>query len=278
MHDFNSRRLLIYSSLAAVLWTASPALAERPPDIKRLYVALSDGVSAVPSTSELRVLAGSKIIGWLVVEAVDRGRTRFFSDAPSVNVRGRRYRTRPWPKKRLGPLDVQLYKVEPVIPQQSIYDNTGKMEHAWHPELRAEHPDRWHWCSIDYEETAVGQSGDAWSWTLTSKPTSGVAFQDYGTMRYAARVIWRGHTYWTLGKEHRDKSGLMPGLATVRVRRDNTAVGYMTELMNVPYVYGSSTTTGKLRDHQAFTKPSVERRREIQKASYIQGLRDQENI
>ncbi|KJD32490.1 30S ribosomal protein S21 [Tamlana nanhaiensis] len=33
-----------------------------------------------------------------------------------------------------------------------------------------------------------------------------------------------------------------------------------------------------LRDKQYFTKPSVERRREIQKASYIQGLRDQEDI
>ncbi|MGB5941433.1 MAG: 30S ribosomal protein S21 [Leeuwenhoekiella sp.] len=37
-------------------------------------------------------------------------------------------------------------------------------------------------------------------------------------------------------------------------------------------------TMRKLRDRQAFTKPSVQRRREIQKASYIQGLRDQENI
>ena len=37
-------------------------------------------------------------------------------------------------------------------------------------------------------------------------------------------------------------------------------------------------TMRKLRDRQASTKPSVERRREIQKASYIQGLRDQENI
>ena len=37
-------------------------------------------------------------------------------------------------------------------------------------------------------------------------------------------------------------------------------------------------TMRKLRDRQAFTKPSVLRRREIQKASYIQGLRDQENI
>ena len=37
-------------------------------------------------------------------------------------------------------------------------------------------------------------------------------------------------------------------------------------------------TMRKLRDRQAFTKPSVSRSREIQKASYIQGLRDQENI
>jgi small subunit ribosomal protein S21 len=33
----------------------------------------------------------------------------------------------------------------------------------------------------------------------------------------------------------------------------------------------------KLRENQQFTKKSVKRRREIQKASYIQGLRDQEN-
>tara|TARA_R110002020_G_scaffold400486_2_gene610554 strand:- start:503 stop:697 length:195 start_codon:yes stop_codon:yes gene_type:complete len=37
-------------------------------------------------------------------------------------------------------------------------------------------------------------------------------------------------------------------------------------------------TMRKLRDRQSFTKPSVARRREIQKASYIQGLRDQEDI
>ncbi len=33
-----------------------------------------------------------------------------------------------------------------------------------------------------------------------------------------------------------------------------------------------------LRDNQFFTKPSVKRRREIQKAAYIQTLRDQEDI
>tara|TARA_R110000868_G_scaffold360484_2_gene622519 strand:- start:14073 stop:14267 length:195 start_codon:yes stop_codon:yes gene_type:complete len=33
-----------------------------------------------------------------------------------------------------------------------------------------------------------------------------------------------------------------------------------------------------LRDTQFFTKPSVKRRREIQKAEYIQNIRDQEDI
>lgn len=33
-----------------------------------------------------------------------------------------------------------------------------------------------------------------------------------------------------------------------------------------------------LREKQHFTKPSVKRRREIQKAAYIQSLRDQEDI
>ncbi|WP_250435109.1 30S ribosomal protein S21 [Hanstruepera flava] len=33
-----------------------------------------------------------------------------------------------------------------------------------------------------------------------------------------------------------------------------------------------------LRDKQFFTKPSVKRRREIQKAAYIQSLRDAEDI
>ena len=33
-----------------------------------------------------------------------------------------------------------------------------------------------------------------------------------------------------------------------------------------------------LREGQFFSKPSVKRRREIQKAAYIQNLRDQEDV
>ena len=37
-------------------------------------------------------------------------------------------------------------------------------------------------------------------------------------------------------------------------------------------------TMRALRDRKQFTKPSVVRRREIQKAAYIQSLRDREDI
>ena len=37
-------------------------------------------------------------------------------------------------------------------------------------------------------------------------------------------------------------------------------------------------TMRQLRKRQQFTKPSVERRQQIQNAQYIQGLRDQEEI
>ena len=37
-------------------------------------------------------------------------------------------------------------------------------------------------------------------------------------------------------------------------------------------------TMRKLRARQAFSKPSVVRRKEVQKAQYIQGLRDAEEI
>lgn len=42
--------------------------------------------------------------------------------------------------------------------------------------------------------------------------------------------------------------------------------------------YRDTKTLQKLRDNKHFTKPSVARRKQIQKAAYIQSLRDQEDI
>ena len=42
--------------------------------------------------------------------------------------------------------------------------------------------------------------------------------------------------------------------------------------------FDRTKTMRNLRERKQFTKPSVSRRRQIQKAAYIQGLRDAENI
>ena len=42
--------------------------------------------------------------------------------------------------------------------------------------------------------------------------------------------------------------------------------------------FDRTKTMRNLRERKQFTKPSVTRRREVQKAAYIQGLRDQENM
>ncbi|MFX0557272.1 30S ribosomal protein S21 [Maribacter sp. CXY002] len=42
--------------------------------------------------------------------------------------------------------------------------------------------------------------------------------------------------------------------------------------------FDKTGTMRQLRKRQQFNKPSVERRAQIQKAQYIQGLRDQEEI
>lgn len=42
--------------------------------------------------------------------------------------------------------------------------------------------------------------------------------------------------------------------------------------------YRNTKVLQNLRDNRYYTKPSVRRRQQNQKAAYIQGLRDQENI
>ncbi|WP_339611550.1 30S ribosomal protein S21 [uncultured Planktosalinus sp.] len=49
-------------------------------------------------------------------------------------------------------------------------------------------------------------------------------------------------------------------------------------LKRMKHKFRNTKVLQKLRENQQFTKKSVKRRKEIQKASYIQGLRDQENI
>ncbi|MFT7625674.1 MAG: cell wall-associated NlpC family hydrolase [Myxococcota bacterium] len=223
--------------------------------VDKVWIALGEGPQGPASNKEMRVKLNTDVRLYLVVEARVDGKRKTFTEAPALR-KGRRTvkNLAPWPKA-LGKLDVAWFKLEADPLDNGVYDNTGTMEKAWHPVERQDHPARWHWCPIDYVESEL-EWHSAWQGKADAKPTTTTDYKGLGTMRYVARVRYkdprgRKAEVWSPGKGHRDKAGLKRGIATVRFRRDDTPVGYMTELLNVPYVYGSSSLSGGDRNHQA---------------------------
>lgn len=243
-----SLSLSLSLSVATLFALAPPAHAAKKVRILRAWIAA--GAKGQPaSTREVRVKRGTDVRLYAVVEAIVDGKRRTFSRAKDLR-RGRRKvkGVKAWPRA-LGALKLTWYKLEADPISDGIYDNTGTMERGWHPEARKSHPERWHWCSIDYVETKT-KWGNVWSHRADAKPTTTPNYGGLGTMRFVLRVEHRGKVVFTRGRAHKDRSGLKRGIATVRFRRDDSSVGYMTELMNVPYVFGSSSTSGRARDHQ----------------------------
>lgn len=235
---------------AALVFTGPVAAQGKKPrvDIQRVWIAAGEAGGRV-SSHEVRAKKSSKVQLYLVVEAKVDGKRRVFSRASKLYKGRRRVRNvQQWPAT-LGKLDVTWFKLEPDPLEAGIYDNTGTMEPYWHPKERGDHPDKWHWCTPEYLETDT-RWGAVWSHRADAVPTTTTNYGGLGTMRFVARVKHGKETVWTPGKERMDNSGLKSGIATVRFRRDDTPVGYMTELLNVPYVYGSSSPSGRVRDHQ----------------------------
>jgi len=218
-------------------------------EISKVWVALSAHGHAA-TNQEVRVRKDTPITAWLVVEARVSGRRRIFSNAPELK-KGKKTlsRVERWPADLESP-NIKFLRLE-ADPKGGIYDNTGKLEAWWHPERNDTHPESWHWCPIDYAESDSGW-GSVWSHQVNARPTKTPdKYDGLGTMRFVAKVTFRGKEYRSIGQEHRDKAGLKPGIATIRVRMNDSPVGFMTELINVPYVYGSHTPTGRINDHQS---------------------------
>lgn len=239
-----------------LLATAACSSGPRQPEVAatlqvdHVWVALGKA-GAVPTDAELLVKRSDKARLYVVVEAVDKKtRTRHtFSTAPKVRKGGRTVATERWPTRTAGALDLTVFRLEADPPDGGIYDNTGTLEHRWLGAARESHPEKWHWCAIDLVETDTGW-GSGWEHAVDATGTTTTDYGGLGTMRFVVHVAQGKREIWSRGREHADKAGLRPGVPTIRVRRDDTAVGYMTELINVPYVYGSSSPGHAIADHQ----------------------------
>lgn len=106
-----------------------------------------------------------------------------------------------------------------------------------------------HFEQVPYQRSELTDCRDRPSCPVNVAPTVltvAKALEGLGTMAFALEVtLADGRTLSTPGLESTDVGGLSPQVFRVAVRRDDTALGYSTELVNTPYIFGSAGPDGR---------------------------------
>jgi cell wall-associated NlpC family hydrolase len=170
-----------------------------------------------------------------------------FSGAPGVELRASIDGKKPeagWAYARLGQVvtlhalvrgstakQVRWFKVEPTV---GAVDNTTPF---------------FHFEPVSYVETPLPACDDRLECPGDVTPTRlppVAALPGVGTMAFKVRVtLADGRTVETPGLESTKWGGLTKDVFRVVVRRDDTLVGYATELINTPYIFGSAGPDGR---------------------------------
>lgn len=228
------------------IWTAcSPAAgAPAPPEVPADTPALGDPAApgrvvavqiaaavndAAASERPVRARAGDAVTLYAVITVEHAGAQALYSDAPALQLRGARVRAQPL--ARAPRLALHWNRVEPAVATMSNGDT----------------PADFHYEPIDYRATAItaaaGRAAIAADVRPTLTPDHG---RGIGTMRYQVVARAGERTVASAGPEARRgraSGGLTDAVMRVSIRRDDTFLGYMTELYNQPYIWASSGST-----------------------------------
>ena len=187
-----------------------------------------DAKAATPEAKFVR--AGETVTLAVAVEARVDGTSVVYASVPRVDLGdGRSRAATPWPAGEA--IEVAWFKVEPTV--SHVDNETGGF----------------HWATIEYAETpwpaatarTLSRSADV---RATVLPDRG----GLGTMAFKVAVTAGGRTLATTGNEVVYRGGLSPKVHRVTVRRDDSFLGYLTELYNTPYIWASAGSAGV---HQA---------------------------
>ena len=129
------------------------------------------------------------------------------------------------------PKEVRWFKIEPTI---GAIDNTTPS---------------FHFEPVTYVETALPACEGKLTCAADIAPTKlpkVEALPGVGTMAYRVELVSKdGTTLSTPGMASTKYGGLTPDVYRVAVRRDDTLIGYATELLNTPYIFGSAGPDGR---------------------------------
>ena len=127
--------------------------------------------------------------------------------------------------------EVRWFKVEPTI---GAIDNTTPS---------------FHFEKVTYAETALPDCEGKLTCAADITPTKLAtvpALPGVGTMAYRVEVTTEdGAVLTTPGMTSTKYGGLKPDVFRVTLRRDDTLIGYATELLNTPYIFGSAGPDGR---------------------------------
>ncbi len=184
-----------------------------------------DQPAATATDQPIYARASQAVALYAVLEVTRDGATRIYSDAPAL---------------RLGQRDVAI---EPIALAPQVELRWQRIEPA-SASLSNGDPDHFHFEAIDYRATAIaGAAGRAVIAadvhpTLTPDHGHGV-----GTMRYQLIAVQGERAIASAGPEARrgkGSGGLTDDVLRVSIRRDDTYLGYLTELYNQPYIWASA--------------------------------------
>ncbi len=224
-------------TLALLLETTAPMASPAA-----YVVAAAPGRAA--SDAPLHVRQGIGVTLYAVVRIGRGRRARYYTDAPSLRLAGRRIRrTRIRPLARLRSARVRWYLVEPHQHHKKLkYPNRGNPAYS-NAVLFGKHHGRWlGFDTLEYHETLIASARASRLRVLRATPTHKRVnvHGGLGTMRYRVQVIWARGNAASPGVTATGRGGISGRVTRVSWRAADDLVGWLTSYFNVPNVFGSA--------------------------------------
>jgi hypothetical protein len=195
-------------------------------------VASVDG--GVASERPAYARSDQRVTLFAVVEVAEGRTKKFFTDAPALELRGKKIATEPL--AHAPRIALAWNRIEPAAASYSNGDGPT-----------------FHFETIEYRATPIEGAQNKPSIVADVRPTLIVDHGNgVGTMRYQVVATQGDRTIATPGIDaHRGKGsgGLTDAVLRVSIRTDDTYLGYLTEMYGQPYVWASAGLSD--RSHQS---------------------------
>jgi len=225
--------------LPAVIPPPGPVVARTPPPVVRAgddkatgrvvavrIVAAVGNAAATDQPAYARL--GEQVTLFAALDVQQAGKISIFSDAPALRLGGHAVKVQPIATAPL--VELRWNKIEPATANLSNGDG-----------------DDFHFAEIDYRATPIEAAGGKPEITADVHPTLTPDHGDgVGTMRYQLVALQGDRVITSAGPEARrgkGSGGLSDAVMRVSIRRDDTYLGFLTEMYNQPYIWASAGLT-----------------------------------